>query len=252
MSFKGVSEKGSSILGEEMIVSVKKEYRSFLRGRLRDLTSDQRLAAMIAVSRHLAELLGAEILESLGAISLRVAAYRPHLKTPEVDPLLFLENLETDGGRLFFPSLSQEGGRDLSMEGFQAPLKDWLWVKDERGDLESAIAGGKDFKLTPILLEKCPPEKLDLLLVPGLAFGRSGERLGRGGGYYDRFLPRAPQALKVGLSFDFQLFDRLPIETADFPMDCIVTPGELLVLNPGRLSEWQMKLRRRAAGEGEI
>ena len=65
----------------------------------------------------------------------------------------------------------------------------------------------------------------DLILVPGLAFDLHGGRLGFGGGYYDRLLalPLAADALVVGLGYDFQLVDCLPIQTWDRPMDTVVT-----------------------------
>lgn len=67
------------------------------------------------------------------------------------------------------------------------------------------------------------PLLIDLIFVPGVAFGLNGERVGMGGGYYDRFLARVPQAIKVGLAFDFQLLERLEQETWDQSVDWIVT-----------------------------
>jgi 5-formyltetrahydrofolate cyclo-ligase len=65
--------------------------------------------------------------------------------------------------------------------------------------------------------------QLDLVLVPGVAFGRQGERLGMGAGFYDRFLPRIPNALRVVLTFDFQLLEELEQESWDQPVDWIIT-----------------------------
>ena len=60
---------------------------------------------------------------------------------------------------------------------------------------------------------------IDLAVIPGVAFDRRGNRLGRGKGYYDRLLPRIPAAYKLGLCFPFQLLDQIPAETHDIPMD---------------------------------
>ena len=70
-----------------------------------------------------------------------------------------------------------------------------------------------------------PAEQIDVLLVPGLRFcARTGRRLGRGGGYYDRYLARAPQALKVGVALEWQVSDGgLPEEAHDVPMDALLT-----------------------------
>lgn len=70
----------------------------------------------------------------------------------------------------------------------------------------------------------CPPEEIDLMLVPGTAFDASGGRLGQGGGYYDRFVART-QALRVGICHDFALVARVPALEHDMRMDCIITPG---------------------------
>ena len=67
-------------------------------------------------------------------------------------------------------------------------------------------------------------ERLDLVLVPGIAFDKTGRRLGRGKGYYDRFLSALPPHVKrYGLAFDFQLFESIPAEEHDILMDRIIT-----------------------------
>ena len=71
-----------------------------------------------------------------------------------------------------------------------------------------------------------PPDAFDIVLVPGLAFDRAGNRVGSGGGYYDRFLSMA-NAVKIGLAYDFQLFDRLPAFPRDIPMDLVITESEV-------------------------
>lgn len=74
-----------------------------------------------------------------------------------------------------------------------------------------------------------PCNKATLLLVPGLLFTITGGRLGRGGGYYDRFLQLQPKKnlLKVGLCFESQLTDSLPQEKHDQQVDLIVTERAL-------------------------
>ncbi len=69
-----------------------------------------------------------------------------------------------------------------------------------------------------------PPELIDLVVVPGLAFDPRGFRLGRGGGYYDRFLRRLRRsATAVGLAFDLQVIDAVPADDRDVAVDMIVT-----------------------------
>ncbi len=68
------------------------------------------------------------------------------------------------------------------------------------------------------------PHLIDLVIVPGLAFDTTGNRLGRGGGFYDRFLRRLRRsATTVGLAFDAQVVDTVPADDHDFGMDVVVT-----------------------------
>jgi 5-formyltetrahydrofolate cyclo-ligase len=64
---------------------------------------------------------------------------------------------------------------------------------------------------------------LDAVIVPGLAFDRLHNRLGRGAGYYDRFLCTLPKhVITVGLAFDFQLTESLPTEAHDMRLQQII------------------------------
>jgi len=68
------------------------------------------------------------------------------------------------------------------------------------------------------------PSGIDVVLVPGSVFDMHGGRLGYGGGYYDRFLAQdAPQALRVGLAFDLQVVDRVPVLDHDVILHYLVT-----------------------------
>jgi 5-formyltetrahydrofolate cyclo-ligase len=67
------------------------------------------------------------------------------------------------------------------------------------------------------------PEKVELMIVPGIAFDKSGHRLGHGEGYYDRFLEKVPSdVFTVGLAFDFQVVDELPRQDTDIPVDKVI------------------------------
>lgn len=66
------------------------------------------------------------------------------------------------------------------------------------------------------------PEAFDLILIPGLAFDRFCYRLGQGGGYYDRYLPRTA-AVTVALCRDCFLLDAVPREGHDRPVDLVIT-----------------------------
>jgi 5-formyltetrahydrofolate cyclo-ligase len=70
---------------------------------------------------------------------------------------------------------------------------------------------------------------LEIVLVPGIAFDRSGHRLGQGKGYYDRLLSDvSDDCVIVGLAFDAQLVERVPVEPHDVTLDLIVTESEVI------------------------
>ena len=72
-----------------------------------------------------------------------------------------------------------------------------------------------------------PETDIDLIIVPGVAFDRQLNRMGRGKGYYDRLLSTL-QVPKIGICFDFQLQDMIPIEPFDKKMDMIITEKEVI------------------------
>lgn len=63
----------------------------------------------------------------------------------------------------------------------------------------------------------------DLIVVPGVAFDRNGNRIGRGRGYYDRFLCKHLNIKRIGICFDFQLVDEVPTEDNDIKMDEVIS-----------------------------
>ncbi|NMB25653.1 MAG: 5-formyltetrahydrofolate cyclo-ligase [Firmicutes bacterium] len=81
------------------------------------------------------------------------------------------------------------------------------------------------------------PEDLDVVVVPGLAFDGTGRRIGYGGGYYDRFLPKADCACKVGVCFDVQLVERVPSASHDVPVDVVITEKRVIWRTRGPLGE---------------
>lgn len=65
--------------------------------------------------------------------------------------------------------------------------------------------------------------RMDLILVPGVAFDRQGGRLGRGAGYYDRLLRKARRVPKIGLCFREQLVKKIPVKQHDMSVDRVIT-----------------------------
>lgn len=79
------------------------------------------------------------------------------------------------------------------------------------------------------------PAGIDLVLAPGLAFDRRGNRIGYGGAYFDRFLPRLrPDAVRAGICFHEQVVEHVPTDPHDVALDLLVT--DLEVIRPGARS----------------
>lgn len=73
------------------------------------------------------------------------------------------------------------------------------------------------------------PGEIDAAVIPGSVFDIHGGRLGYGGGYYDRFLLNdAPQAKRIGLAFELQVVDKVPLEPHDQPLDILITEERIV------------------------
>lgn len=71
----------------------------------------------------------------------------------------------------------------------------------------------------------------DLIFIPGLAFGIGGERLGYGGGYFDKFLLTHTSSYKAALSFDVQIAEEIPHDENDVFMDTVITESKVYKIN---------------------
>ena len=95
--------------------------------------------------------------------------------------------------------------------------------------LETGLAHDANGLKNPVTSVPIPLEDIDLVITPALGFDRSGNRLGRGGAYYDRFFAsRKLRATKCGFAFAEQLVDLIPTHEHDHPMDLLVTDEEVI------------------------
>ena len=91
-------------------------------------------------------------------------------------------------------------------------------------DPQRDIAAGQFGIREPVAAcAEVPLNRLDLVLVPGVAFDARGGRLGRGQGFYDRLLAGV-RGTKWGVAFDEQIVDAVPVGPQDIPLNCILTP----------------------------
>jgi 5-formyltetrahydrofolate cyclo-ligase len=75
------------------------------------------------------------------------------------------------------------------------------------------------------------PDAIDLVLVPALGFDKNGNRIGYGKGFYDTWLQQFPVEKRIGLAFDFQIVQAVPVEEHDIPVGAIVTEQRIITID---------------------
>lgn len=134
----------------------------------------------------------------------------------EIPTSAMAERFLASGSRLLLPYL-----RDGTMDAAEVP---------PGASLVHTGYGPKEPR-SPVSVD---PAEVDLVVAPGLAFDRSGGRLGYGGGHYDRYLARLGHGTRrIGIGFHVQLVDRVPVEPGDEPVDVVVTDAETVNLRNG-------------------
>ena len=136
----------------------------------------------------------------------------------------FRSEVQTDG--LLAACLA--AGKTVGVPCCQPESRDMLAVAitDPLTDLSPGYLGIPE----PLVLQDrlLTPTTIEVAVIPGAVFDRSGHRLGYGMGYYDRFLARVPGAVRIGLAFSGQVVDRLPTLAHDVPMDMVISEQEVL------------------------
>ncbi|MDN7240473.1 5-formyltetrahydrofolate cyclo-ligase [Planococcus sp. N028] len=140
--------------------------------------------------------------EAAGTIGVTIAAF------PEVDTIPLIEFCWENGKQVAVPKCNPS---TYTMD---------FYVIENFNQLETVYMKLKE----PIVTETihASPEQIDLMIVPGVVFSRSGYRIGFGGGYYDRYLTSFPGVTR-SLAFDLQIADSVPIEVHDIPVAGIHT-----------------------------
>ena len=174
----------------------KKELRKEIRERKRDIPVEElREMSRLACERLLAD-------KRLGDAS-TVMMYYP--LGDEVDVAPVIELLAENGKTVVLPQVTGETSMVVRRYSGKADLQEGAFgIMEPCGELFT------DY------------EAIDVAIIPGMAFDRHGNRLGRGKGYYDRFLPLLPtRVYKIGVCFPFQLLDNIPTEEHDIKMDVV-------------------------------
>lgn len=142
---------------------------------------------------------------------------------------------------MYLPIAQEVDLTPLALRCFQdgktvcVPRMDWasrhmraVEIRSLEDEFEQRNCGVRE----PVSGRAIPVDEIDLVLAPGLAFDTAGRRLGRGGGFYDRFLAqptlRSAGTKICGVAFDSQIVDRVPVEPHDAPLGVIVTDRRLI------------------------
>ncbi len=166
----------------------------------------------------------------------RMKERRAHNENRDVKELLLVENalaaLEGLGvkkgqGNVFcYLSYSSEAPTDLLIEKLQEEGYR-VYCPRVEGQTMQAVPYGEDFTLSAFRIREPIGEafvgEMDGAIVPFLAVDERGNRLGYGGGYYDRYFAKNPHTKKIAYGFDFQVISVVPTVDTDEQMDCIVT-----------------------------
>lgn len=121
----------------------------------------------------------------------------------EVDVSPLLETLE--GKTILLPKVTGEGTMELRRYTSAKDMQVGAFgIKEPTGELFTDYS------------------QIDVAVIPGMAFDRQGHRLGRGKGYYDRFLAACVKVYKIGVCFDFQMAGNVPCDAFDVAMDEVV------------------------------
>lgn len=176
------------------------EAKAALRERMRDAREATPPAERARLSWAIAD----RILASAPYLAARsIALYASFRGEAAAD--VILETALADGKKVAFPRMGPTRG-EMTLR----------WIDGRAG-----LRPGRRGVLEPA--ESAPvAEATDLLLAPGLAFDLRGARLGWGLGYYDRFL-RGRSGFALGVAYDFQVTDALPVEAHDARMDAVAT-----------------------------
>ena len=140
---------------------------------------------------------------------------------------------------LFYTSLPDEvDTREILKDGFSTknvllPITNTKTHNLELGEAESFVELEKGAYgiLEPTRRSQLSPVDLELALVPGRAFDTKGHRLGRGEGYYDRFLPKV-SCPKIALAFEYQILDEVPSGSLDISVNKIITEERIIECSP--------------------
>jgi 5-formyltetrahydrofolate cyclo-ligase len=198
--------------------TAKAELRAALRAQRDGLTADDAQARSAAITRHALHL---PAVRDAAVLCSYLAVGR------EVDTRALISLALAAGKCVLLPRTRPEAGR-LTLHAVE--------------DLAGLVPGPYGILEPPADAPETAPADVDCFLVPGCAFDVTGNRLGYGGGYYDRLLAAVP-GHRVALAYGLQVIPRVPTGPTDQPVTWIVTEDGVLDCTQGRRADDWLRLR---------
>ncbi|CAL5061969.1 unnamed protein product [Urochloa decumbens] len=228
-----------STTAEQAVADQKRALRTEVRKALKALSPDQRASEDLAIQTTILD-------SSWFKASKRLCAYISCKQLREVDTTKILaECLPSSPGQedlakdLYVPRVED---KNRNMRMLKITTMDDL-VKNSMNILEPSPVDASGDDREDVLSASSP---VDLFLLPGQAFDRTGRRLGRGGGYYDTFLLKYQELAKekgwnrpllVALSYSVQIMEEgiIPINSTDVPIDALISSSGVIPISPAAL-----------------
>lgn len=185
--------------------SAKASLRNQVGERLNAMTGKQRTDASLQICARLRQ---QTVWNSAGPILF----FAPLPIEPDIWPLL---------------EAALEAGKTVALPRFSPVTKTYLAARIQNPD-QDLRCGQLGIREPTEACVEFPLNRLELVLVPGVAFDLQGHRLGRGKGYYDRLLANV-RGVKCGVAFDEQIMDAVPVGPRDIHLDFILTPTRWVV-----------------------
>jgi len=183
----------------------KKIIRKNIQDTRDDLTSASRLSGSLSIAD---KFMGLKIYEA----SKEILAYYPFRS--ELDTTIIIRDALKQKKKIILPKVN---GKKL----------DLYYIEDLKNDLSAG-----SFDIMEPIPSKCiiaSYKNIDMVLVPGVSFDRNFNRLGYGGGFYDKLLEELPvKTPRIALAFDLQLIKNVPVMAHDLKVDIIITEKEIL------------------------
>lgn len=187
---------------DEFIPLIKDVLRKQMRKRKRALTTEEKLADE------------KEVFDTIDGLKLLEGAHHVMLYYSLPDELPTHATVEQWAKRpdmkIYLPRVK---GDDIEVVPYTGP---------------DSLSDDNPFHIAEPVGEAVDPAALDAVIVPGVAFDRHANRMGRGRGYYDRLLTQG-NLYTIGVCHDCQILDHIPCEPHDRPLDCVISPTTFLL-----------------------